>query len=260
MGAVLGSRGNTGGNRSIGRDSSSDGSDEWDTERRAALQADRAAVEAAWGAHVADNDVASLRWKAVRSWTLATFFAAAADTDVAGCFGRLYTSWRSPLSVSANAYGWCCNDMIARCNRSLSCLSLLPSDTMSYISLGAAQAEADSQVQLYRAQISKMQLALERADQENSRVEQELRIALDAPGKLREAQAEKRAGSSSLAVLRDRVRSMSLLAPSAEPRAEERLQVGSSCLLYCTSTSHALHSVNQCSSNRVGHCRSYYTT
>jgi len=36
----------------------------------------------------------------------------------------------------------------------------------------AAQAEADSQVQLYKAQISKMQLALERADQENSRVEQ----------------------------------------------------------------------------------------
>ena len=83
-------------------------------------------------------------------------------------------------------------------------------------------------MQLYRAQISKMQLALERADQENSRVEQELRIALEAPSKLREAQAEKRAGSSSLAVLRDRVRSMSLLAPSAEPRAEERLQVGSS--------------------------------
>ena len=67
MGAILGSRGNTGGNRSIGRDSSSDGGDEWDTERRAALQADRAAVEAAWGAHVADNDVASLRWKAVSS-------------------------------------------------------------------------------------------------------------------------------------------------------------------------------------------------
>ena len=82
-------------------------------------------------------------------------------------------------------------------------------------------------MQLYRAQISKMQLALERADQENSRVEQELRIALEAPGKLREAQAEKRAGSSSLAVLRDRVRSMSLLAPSAEPRAEQCLQVGS---------------------------------
>ena len=91
--------------------------------------------------------------------------------------------------------------------------------------LCAAQAEADSQVQLYRAQISKMQLALERADQENSRVEQELRIALAAPGKLREAQAERRAGASSLAALRDRVRSMSLLAPSAEPNAEERLQV-----------------------------------
>lgn len=87
-----------------------------------------------------------------------------------------------------------------------------------------AQAEADSQVQLHRAQISKMQLALERADQENSRIEQELRIALAAPGKLREAQAEKRAGAGSLAALRDRVRSMSALAP-AEPRAEEHLQV-----------------------------------
>ena len=96
--------------------------------------------------------------------------------------------------------------------------------------LCGAQAEADSQVQLYRAQISKMQLALERADQENSRVEQELRIALEAPGKLREAQAERRAGSSSLAVLRDRVRSISLLAPSGEPHPEERLQVSSSVM------------------------------
>ncbi len=67
VGALIGARGNAGGNHSIGRDSSSDGGDEWDMERRAALQADRAAVEAAWGAHVADNDVASLRWKAVGS-------------------------------------------------------------------------------------------------------------------------------------------------------------------------------------------------
>lgn len=47
------------------RDSSSDGGDEWDIERRAALKADRAAAEAAWGAHVADNDIGVLRWKAV---------------------------------------------------------------------------------------------------------------------------------------------------------------------------------------------------
>jgi hypothetical protein len=85
------------------------------------------------------------------------------------------------------------------------------------------QAEADSQVQLYKAQISKMALALERADQENSRVEHELRIALEAPGKLREAQAEKRAGAS-LSALRDRVRSMSLLPHSLEGQAAERLQ------------------------------------
>ena len=66
-GALAGARGHAGATHSIGRDSSSDGGDEWDTERRAALRADRAAVEAAWGAHVADNDVASLRWKAVSS-------------------------------------------------------------------------------------------------------------------------------------------------------------------------------------------------
>ncbi len=48
------------------RDSSSDGGDEWDVERRAALKADRAAAEAAWGAHVAENDIGVLRWKAVR--------------------------------------------------------------------------------------------------------------------------------------------------------------------------------------------------
>jgi hypothetical protein len=65
VGALVAGRGGTGVSRSIGRDSSSDGGDEWDAERRAALQADRAAVEAAWGAHVADNDIASLRWKAV---------------------------------------------------------------------------------------------------------------------------------------------------------------------------------------------------
>lgn len=64
-GALVAGRGATGVSRSIGRDSSSDGGDEWDPERRAALQADRAAAEAAWGAHVADNDIASLRWKAV---------------------------------------------------------------------------------------------------------------------------------------------------------------------------------------------------
>ena len=45
--------------------------DEWDPERRAALRADRAAVEAAWGAHVADNDVDSLRWKVVRGCCIA---------------------------------------------------------------------------------------------------------------------------------------------------------------------------------------------
>ena len=40
----------------------------WDTERRAALQADRAAAEAAWGEHVADNDdLQALRYKAVRA-------------------------------------------------------------------------------------------------------------------------------------------------------------------------------------------------
>jgi hypothetical protein len=59
--------GRSGGGGSLGvRDSSSDGGDEWDPERRAALQADRAAVEAAWGAHEADNDIITLRWKAVR--------------------------------------------------------------------------------------------------------------------------------------------------------------------------------------------------
>ena len=68
VGAILGGRGAPGASRSIGRDSSEDdGGDEWDPERRAALRADRAAVEAAWGAHVADNDVDSLRWKVVRS-------------------------------------------------------------------------------------------------------------------------------------------------------------------------------------------------
>ncbi len=57
--------GRSGGGSLGARDSSSDGGDEWDPERRAALQADRAAVEAAWGAHEADNDVITLRWKAV---------------------------------------------------------------------------------------------------------------------------------------------------------------------------------------------------
>lgn len=64
---MIGRGGGGGGGGSVGaRDSSSDGGDEWDPERRAALQADRAAVEAAWGAHEADNDVITLRWKAVR--------------------------------------------------------------------------------------------------------------------------------------------------------------------------------------------------
>lgn len=44
----------------------------WDTERRAALQADRAAVEAAWGEHVADNDLQSLRYRAVSAQRGAT--------------------------------------------------------------------------------------------------------------------------------------------------------------------------------------------
>ena len=88
-----------------------------------------------------------------------------------------------------------------------------------------AQAEAESQMQLHQAQISKMQLALERADQENSRIEQQLRAALEAPGKLREAEAQRRAGAGSLYGLRDRMRSMSLLAPSVEAQAAERLQV-----------------------------------
>jgi hypothetical protein len=75
-------------------------------------------------------------------------------------------------------------------------------------------------VQLYEAQISKMQLALERADQDNSRLEQELRA-------LREAHRgkEERRGSSSLAALRDRVRSISGLATPLEQQAAERLQV-----------------------------------
>ena len=104
-------------------------------------------------------------------------------------------------------------------------------DGLMRAGLLALQAEADSQVQLYKAQISKMQLALERADQENSRVEHELRVALEAPGKLREAQAEKRAGASSLSTLRDRVRSMSLLSPSLEGQAAKRLQVRTAPLL-----------------------------
>ena len=74
VGAILGGRGAPGASRSIGRDSSEDdGGDEWDPERRAALRADRAAVEAAWGAHVADNDVDSLRWKVVRGCCSALF-------------------------------------------------------------------------------------------------------------------------------------------------------------------------------------------
>ena len=52
-------------------------------------------------------------------------------------------------------------------------------------------------------------------------------MALEAPVKLAEAQAEKQKGASSLAVLRDRVRSMSLLPPSLDAQASERLQVRS---------------------------------
>lgn len=48
---------------------------------------------------------------------------------------------------------------------------------------------------------------------------------MEAPAKLAEAQAEKQKGASSLTVLRDRVRSMSLLSPSLDAQASERLQV-----------------------------------
>ena len=82
------------------------------------------------------------------------------------------------------------------------------------------QAEAGSRVELYEAQISKMQLALERADQENSRLEQELRALTETSTKGR----EERRGSS-LAALRDRVRSISLLSSPLEQQAAERLQV-----------------------------------
>ncbi|CAL8471705.1 g11247 [Coccomyxa elongata] len=128
------------------RDSSSDGGDEWDVERRAALKADRAAAEAAWGAHVAENDIGVLRWKA---------------------------------------------------------------------------AEAGSRVELYEAQISKMQLALERADQENSRLEQELRALTESSTKGREERQ-----LTGLAGLRDRMRSISLLTGGSalEQQASERLQ------------------------------------
>jgi len=50
------------------RGSSSSGSEaQWGEARRAALSADRAAADAAWGQHEAEeNDVGALRWKAVR--------------------------------------------------------------------------------------------------------------------------------------------------------------------------------------------------
>lgn len=86
----------------------------------------------------------------------------------------------------------------------------------------AVQAEAGSRVELYEAQISKMQRTLERADQENSRLEQELRALQE--GAAARGQAERR-GSSSLAALRDRVRSISLLSSPLEQQAAERLQV-----------------------------------
>jgi predicted RNase H-like nuclease (RuvC/YqgF family) len=78
-------------------------------------------------------------------------------------------------------------------------------------------------VELYEAQISKMQRALERADQENSRLEQELRSLRDA--QQQHQKGTERRGSSSLAALRDRVRSISGLATPLEQQAAERLQV-----------------------------------
>lgn len=84
------------------------------------------------------------------------------------------------------------------------------------------QAEAGSRVELYEAQISKMQLALERADQENSRLEQELRAITESSAKGREERQ-----LTGLAGLRDRMRSISLLTGGSalEQQASERLQV-----------------------------------
>ncbi len=84
------------------------------------------------------------------------------------------------------------------------------------------QAEAGSRVELYEAQISKMQLALERADQENSRLEQELRALTESSTKGREERQ-----LTGLAGLRDRMRSISLLTGGSalEQQASERLQV-----------------------------------
>lgn len=49
---------------------------EWDGERRAALQADRAAAEAAWGAHVADHDdLRALRYRAAEAGSRAEVIA-----------------------------------------------------------------------------------------------------------------------------------------------------------------------------------------
>lgn len=84
--------------------------------------------------------------------------------------------------------------------------------------VAGAQAEAGSRVELYEAQISKMQLALERADQENSRLEQELRALMESSAKGKER-------GSSLAALRDRVRSISGLSSPLEQQAAERLHV-----------------------------------
>lgn len=53
--------------RSESRGSESSGSAaEWGEARRAELSADRAAIDAAWGQHEAENDIGALRWKAVR--------------------------------------------------------------------------------------------------------------------------------------------------------------------------------------------------
>ena len=80
-----------------------------------------------------------------------------------------------------------------------------------------------------------MQRALERADQEISRLEQQLMQALQGggPGRGQEAAGAGGAGkgrSGSLAALRERVRSISLsLAGPVEQQAAERLQVGRAC-------------------------------
>lgn len=92
-------------------------------------------------------------------------------------------------------------------------------------------------MQLYEAQISKMQIALERADQENSRLEQELRALREQQQQQvqqnQKGREDQRHIGSSLAALRDRVRSISGLATPLEQQAAERLQV---CPLVCNCT------------------------